>query len=179
MSSSVSLTFCLLIPILPSFYISPSPSSFSLRKCATLYIQKQHIPLRHHKVAHQPLSTGLFLHFFTLLILLSILHLFSPSTYISTGMTLVSCISPVLSPLFSTCILLPLLPCHFPPFFTLILSCGSSSVPAPPVFGLPFLSFVPSISTPFFCSSFILMLLPSYTLLSLFLEFLFSSLSVL
>lgn len=96
-------------------------------------------------------------------------------------MTSVSCFSLLLSPFSFSCILLPLLACHFPPFFALILSLGSSSIPAPSVFLLPFLSFVSSISPPFFQSS--LSSLPlhftSYTFLSLTLDSLFSTLSVL
>lgn len=96
-------------------------------------------------------------------------------------MTSVSCFSLLLSPFSFSCILLPLLACHFPPFFALILSLGSFSIPAPSVFLLPFLSFVSSISPPFFQSSLSSLLLhfTSYTFLSLTLDFLFSTLSVL
>ena len=92
---------------------------------------------------------------------------FPPYTYIYAAITPVFAF---LSCYLLSCILLPLLPCHFPPFFAVILSLGSSSLPAPPAFSLPLLSFV---SSPFFqssCSS-LLLHLSSYTFLTLVLDF--------
>lgn len=178
------------------FSISLSPFFFSPGKCPTLfYIQKQHIPLRLHKVAllpPLPLCASLLRHSSpslcssvhpasTYSLLISPSKGFPPSTYISAAMTSVSCFSLLLSPFSFSCILLPILACHFPPFFALILSLGSSAIPAPSVFLLPFLSFVSSISPPFFQSSLssLLLHLTSYTFLSCILDFLFSTLSVL
>lgn len=75
--SSVS-TFCLSFTV--SIFWSSITFLFLTHKVSySLYIQKQHIPLRLHKVAllpPPPLCAGLFLHSFTLLITLSFLHLF-------------------------------------------------------------------------------------------------------
>lgn len=186
LSLSLYLTPHHSVSLYPSLRLLSLP--LSPRVSDSIYIQKQHIPLRLHKVALQPpppLCVSLFLHSSILLIPPSILHLsllillckgFPPSTYISAAVTTAP--SLLLSPL--VFFLYPPLPCHFPPFFALILCLGSSSS-APPAFGLSLLSFVSHISPPFFLSSLssLLMYLSSYTFLSLVLDFPLSSLSVL
>lgn len=133
--SFVSLFLCssspLLIPFPPSLIAClPLHHSvfFSPRKCPTLfrYIQKQHIPLRLHKVALLPLSYSLcsdpsvsvFLFSFpSLSIDSSGLKAFRCPPISSGVMTLSSFPSAISSQDSSI-----LLPCHFPLFSQLILS---------------------------------------------------------
>lgn len=187
LSSSVSVTvsLCLSSSHCSSFHLSTYLCRLSLffspGDCPySLYIQKQHIPLRLHKVAllpPTPLCVNLFIHSFTILIppsitflsidssnyRLSFVHLYLCCCHI----IFFSCFSLAVSSLF-TGICLPLLPCHFPLFFTLILSLSLSSPSTSRI-----LSFVSSISAPSFQSilSFLLLLLSSYTSLSLVSDF--------
>lgn len=184
------VSLCLSVTLSPSLHhaIFQSPFSFSPRKCPTLP--------PHSKTAHptqtsqgcSPASSApvcsftpslcspFYLSFTSYSLLIPPSKGFPPSTYISTAERSVSCY--LLS--FSSCILLPLPSCHFPPFFALILSPSSSSVPVPLVFGPPFLSFVCSISEPFFQSSLSSLLLHLPSTIHFFpFHFPFSTLSVL
>lgn len=163
-SSSLSFTPSLIpslsLSLTPYHSVSrhPSLSPFSPSECPTLSTFKQHIPLRLHKVAllpPPPLCVSLFLHSFTLLIPPSI----HPSPFLYRFLSIKASLHPPISllqsqqlllfiyPLSFPCILLYLLPCHFPPFSALILSLGSSFFPALPAFGLPFLFCLPYLTT--------------------------------